>query len=145
MQGQRNGLCTKMQASCSPYVVGIHCMAHRMNLSFRVVKKFPSVNKVGDLVRELYAYFCRSPKCFREFQHFSNGITDGNKILKDVDTKWISLDGTTHRVFFEYQSLIGLMYENWDNAENQRCGDLLRSLSNIETLLTLASLLPMLE
>ena len=58
MQGQRKGLCTKMQASCSPYVVGIHYMAHRMNLVFRVVKKFPSVNKVEDLVRELYAYFC---------------------------------------------------------------------------------------
>ena len=61
-------------------------MAHRMNLSFRVVKKFPSVNKVEDLVRELYAYFCRSSKRFREFQHFSDGITNGNKLLKDVDT-----------------------------------------------------------
>ena len=37
------------------------------------------------------------------------------------------------------------MYENRDNVENQRCGDLLWRLSNIETLLTLASLLPMLE
>ena len=64
MQGQRNGLCTKMQASCSPYVVGIHCMADRMNLAFRVVKKFPSVNKVEDLVRELYAYFLSKSQAF---------------------------------------------------------------------------------
>ena len=112
MQGQRNDLCTKMQTSCSPYVVGIHYMAHRMNLAFRVVKKFPSVNKVEDLVRELYAYFCQSPKHFREFQHFIDRNTDGNKLLKDVDTRWMSLDRPAHRVFSKYQSLIGLMYEN---------------------------------
>ena len=109
------------------------------------MKKFPLVNKVEDLVREFYAYFCQSPKHFREFQHFADGIIDGNKLLKDVDTRWIFSDGPSHRVFFEYQSLIGLMYKNQDNAENQRCGDLLWRLSNIETLLILASLLPMLE
>lgn len=37
------------------------------------------------------------------------------------------------------------MYENQDNVENLRCGDLFQRLSNLETLLTLASLLPMLE
>jgi hypothetical protein len=37
-------------------------MAHMMNLSFKIVSKFPSVSKVEDFVQEAYAYFSRSPK-----------------------------------------------------------------------------------
>jgi hypothetical protein len=70
MQGQRNGLCVRLQLSASPYMLSIHCMAHRMNLAFKIVSKFPSVSKVEDLVREAYAYFSRSPKRFSEFKKF---------------------------------------------------------------------------
>jgi hypothetical protein len=50
MQGQRNGLCVRLQLSSSPYMLSIHYMAHRMNLAFKIVRKFPSVSKVEDLV-----------------------------------------------------------------------------------------------
>jgi hypothetical protein len=62
MQGQRNGLYVILQLFASPYMLSIHCMAHMMNLAFKIVSKFPSVSKVEDIVREAYAYFCRSPK-----------------------------------------------------------------------------------
>lgn len=32
-QGHRNDLCTKLQTSIPPYVNGIHCMAHTLNLA----------------------------------------------------------------------------------------------------------------
>jgi len=50
MQGQRNVLCVILQLSSSPYMLSIHHMAHRMNLSFKIVSKFPSISKVEDLV-----------------------------------------------------------------------------------------------
>ena len=93
MQGQRTGLCERLQTSIVPYMLGIHCMAHRMNLSYKIVRTFPIVSKVEDLIRELHSYFCRSPRCFAEFKIFSEGVTTGNKILKDVETRWISLHG----------------------------------------------------
>lgn len=37
MQGQRNGLCVRLQLSISPYMISIHCMAHRMNVAFKIV------------------------------------------------------------------------------------------------------------
>lgn len=110
MQGQRTGVCTKLQTTCAPYMLGIHCMAHIMNLAFKIVSKFPTVSKVKNLVCEIHAYFCQSPKHFIEFQNFTEGITLGNKLLEDVDTRWISLHGPTQRVLSEYQSLIGVMY-----------------------------------
>jgi len=112
MEGQRNGLCVRLQLSAAPYMLSIHCMAHRMNLAFKIVSKFPLVSNVEYLVREVHAYFCRSPKRFLEFQKFVEGITDGKKLLKDVDTRWISLKGPSQRLFDEYASLVGVMYEN---------------------------------
>jgi hypothetical protein len=143
MQGQRNGLCVRLQLSASPYMLSIHCMAHRMNLAFKIVSKFPSVSKVEDLVREAYAYFSRSPKRFSEFKKFVDGVTNGNKLLKDVDTRWISLNGPAQRLFSEYQSLVGVMYEHRFSVDKAQ--DLLFRLTDIETLLTLVGILPMLD
>ena len=82
MQGQRNGIFDKLQLLSSPFMISIHCMAHRMNLSFKIVSKFPLVSKVEELVHETHAYFCRSPMRFIEFQQIADGITDGKKPIK---------------------------------------------------------------
>ena len=58
MQGQWNCLCAIMQLLTSPYMLSIHCMAHRMNLAFKIVRKFSLVLKVEYLVCEVCAYFC---------------------------------------------------------------------------------------
>ena len=56
------GFCVKLQLLASLFMISIHCMAHRMNLAFKIVSKFPLVSKVEELVRETHAYFCHSPK-----------------------------------------------------------------------------------
>lgn len=143
IQGHKNSLCIKLQTSCSPYMTAIHCMDHKMNLSFKIVSKYLVVTNVEDLIIELYSYFCRSPKWFLEFQNFADGITDGNKLLKDVDTRWISLHGPVHWVYLEHRSLIGVMYEHCYMVD--KAPDLFRILCDIETTLTLVGLLRMLE
>lgn len=37
IQGNTNGLCLKIKIYSTPYEIGIHYMAHRMNLAFGVV------------------------------------------------------------------------------------------------------------
>ena len=143
MQGKRNVLCVKLKLLASLFMISILCMAHRMNLAFKIVIKFPLVSKVEELVRETHAYFCRSPKQFIEFQQFANGITDGKKLLKDVDTRWISLNGPSQRQFSDYQSLIGVMYEHRFSVDKAQ--DILFRLTDIETLLTLAGIIYLLH
>ena len=87
MQGKTNDLCVIFQLSSSPYILGIYFMAHRMNLAFKIVSKFPLVSRVEDLVHEVHTYFFRSPKRFLEFQKFVDGVTNGKNLLKDVDTR----------------------------------------------------------
>ena len=67
----------------------------------------------------------------------------GKKLLKDVDTRWISLNGLTQRLFSEYQSLVGVMYEHRFSV--YKAQDLLFRLTDIETLLTLVRILPLLH
>ena len=65
------------------------------------------------------------------------------KLLKYVDTRWISLKGPAEKLFNEYASLVGLMYEHRSSVEKSQT--LLFLLTNIETLLTLAGIIPMLH
>ena len=136
MQGQMNDLCVKLKLLASSFMISIHCMALRMNLEFKIVSKFPLVSKVEEPVRETHAYFCCSPKRFTDFQQFADSITDGKNLLKDVDTRWISLNGPAQRLFSEYKSLVGVMYELRFSVDKAQ--DLLFQLNDIETLLTLA-------
>jgi len=80
---------------------------------------------------------------FSEFQKFVESVTNGNKLLKDVDIRWISLNGPAQRLFSEYQSLVGVMYEHHSSVD--RTQDILFRLTDIETLLTLVGILPMVD
>ena len=53
------------------------------------------------------------------------------------------MQGPTERLFSEYKSLVGVMYENRCNVDKAR--DLLFQLTDIETLLTLDGIIPMLN
>lgn len=46
MQGHKNGLVTRLKEFLAPYVVGIHCMAHKMNLAFGIVSNSPQIYRV---------------------------------------------------------------------------------------------------
>ena len=120
MQGQKNGLCARMHLSDSPYMLSIHCMAHRMNIAFKIVSNFSLVSKVEYLVHEVHSYIFRSPKRFLKLIFFFDGVTNGKKLLKDVDKIWISLKGPAERLFNEYASLVGVMYEHFSSVEKSQ-------------------------
>ncbi|KAH9298549.1 hypothetical protein KI387_030231 [Taxus chinensis] len=67
---------------------------------------------------------------------------DGKKLLKDVETRWISLYEPACRVREEYPSLVGFMHKY--RHEVDRARDLFH-LTDLETLLTLVGILPMLK
>ncbi|KAH7428771.1 hypothetical protein KP509_09G016700 [Ceratopteris richardii] len=147
MHGLRNGLCVQLQQNYTPYALGIHCMSHRTNLAFKIVSEFVFVQKVEDLVHQAYAFFSKSPKRIKEFKCFSDGISKGRKLKKNIDTRWISLIGPIERLFEEYKSVIGVVniISLSKGIQKGKAHTLLQMLSDVETLLYLGGMLPLLR
>jgi hypothetical protein len=63
------------------------------------------VSKLENLLQtlELYVYFCKSPKRHLEVSQLVEILeTKGNKILKNLNKRWISMLVLTKRVMGEY-------------------------------------------
>ena len=75
---------------------------------------------------------------------FANGLTSGKILLKDNDTRSISLDGPAHRLFSEYPTLLVLINSKKDKLGNLKYPVLHLKLVDLE-MLTLPTILPMLE
>lgn len=80
MEGNCNGLCVRLQTSIAPYMIGIHCLTHRINLAFKILSKERLVNEVDMLVDDLHGFFCRSSKRVMEFKEFVDGLMIGKNI-----------------------------------------------------------------
>ena len=62
MMGCKSGLVTRLQ-ECYPEVVGIHCLAHRLELSFRdVFKSNKLYGRLSTLLLGLFYFYKNSPK-----------------------------------------------------------------------------------
>jgi hypothetical protein len=102
------------------------------------------VIRLENLLQTLYAYFSKSPKRYLEFSKLAEIMeTQGNKLLKNVKTRWISLLEPTKRVMSEYRTLVVNMA--LDSTNNNSAKVNFELLCDIEVLYGLAILLPMLE
>lgn len=117
-------------------------MVDKLNLAYKIVSSFDSVTQVEDLVWEVHSYFVHSPQRVSEYQQVPKKIIDGKKLLKDIDTRWISLFRPIERVFKKYKSLTGYMYMNTKVID--RAKDVLYRLQDFETLFTLCGILSIL-
>jgi hypothetical protein len=132
-----------LQTNVAPYMIGIHCMAHRTNLAFKILSKQRLVNKVEMLVDDLHGFFCKSSKRVMEFKKIADGLMSGKKLLKNVETRWISLYEPIKHVYNEYISLVGFMVEHCFSVDKAQV--ILHQLNDVETLLTLCGILPLLH
>ncbi|KAK7168668.1 hypothetical protein R3I93_004856 [Phoxinus phoxinus] len=61
MTGSRSGVVSQLRGDKS-YIVGVHCIAHRLELTFKdAVKSCPQCIKLDDLLSSLYVFYHKSP------------------------------------------------------------------------------------
>ena len=70
MQGHKNGLVTKLKNFATDYILGIHYMAHGMNLAFGIVSNYPQIYRVEFLIKEIYSTFVEVLNDSRNFNSF---------------------------------------------------------------------------
>jgi hypothetical protein len=67
--------------------MGMHCMAHKTNLTIQNFFVFLMANRIEGLLSTLYNYFCKNFKRHLEFTKLVEVMeTKGAKILKNVKT-----------------------------------------------------------
>lgn len=92
LQGQRSGVTMQIKEKHAPFVMGVHCVAHRCNLAFKALSSLGIFGDIEKLLGVTHAYFCKSPKRFAEFKHLAELTeTKGLKMLRNVQTRWVSL------------------------------------------------------
>jgi hypothetical protein len=143
-QGVKSGVTTQLINKHAPFMVGVHCMAHRTNLAVETLSSFEVVKHVEDLLASLYSYFSSSPKRTLEFQKLAACLeSKGNKILRNVKTRWISMLEPAKRVLEEYKPLVTKMVV--DSPKELAAKQNLSMLLDWQNMVTLPCFLPMLN
>jgi hypothetical protein len=96
------------------------------------------------LLQTLHNYFAHSPKRHLKFTKLAEMLEiKGNKILRNVKTRWISMLSLAKRLMVEYRTFLVKMA--LDNLTNQQAKQNYEHLCDFQTLLGLAYILPLLE
>jgi hypothetical protein len=102
-QGSRNSAIIQMKEIMAPFFMGMHCYVHRTNLVMFVFSKFSLVVELEVLFQAMYPFFSHSLKKYLEFQKLCEMFMEkGNKMFRNVKTKWISMLSLMQRVMEQY-------------------------------------------
>jgi hypothetical protein len=147
LQGKRNGVTVQIQGMHAPHCQSMHCVAHRTDLAVEVLLELSMISAIKKLLRKLHSYFSKSPKRHLELEKLSELLqSKGRKILNNVKTRWISMLSPLKRVLSEYCVLIVKMYADMQARPAVKGAEAnFTRLADVQTLLSLASLLPLLE
>jgi hypothetical protein len=96
-------------------------VAHRCNLAYKALSMMGIFKAIENVLNVTYAYFKQSPKRFAQFRQLAELTeTKGLKMLRNVETRWVSLIEPLRWLLSEYRYLIYKMIadlEENDKAE----------------------------
>jgi hypothetical protein len=96
-------------------------MAHRTNLVIATLSYLKLASKVESLLVGMYNYFAHNTKQHLEFCKLVEILeSKGNKLLKNIKTRWISMLSSCKRIFAKHKLLVVKMVEDNDHIENEK-------------------------
>jgi hypothetical protein len=121
--------------------------AHKLNLAVEALNKLPIVATIEDMLGDLYSFFCKSPKKHLEFLKLAEVMeTKGNKILRNIKTRWISMLAPSIRVMNEYRTLIAKLERDSKAKKAPKITtDCFEHLCDVQIVLGLSCIMPMLR
>jgi hypothetical protein len=121
-QGKRIGVTVQIKAKHAPFVTGVHCHAHKLNLVVKTLSHLAIFHAIEELMRISYAYFAHSPKIYTEYKSFADTIdTKGLKLLKNVTTRKMSLFEPMRRILSKFRTILGKMEMDNSNKKEKVC------------------------
>jgi hypothetical protein len=143
-QGVKSGVTKQIKKNYAPHSIGAHCMAHCTNLVMQILSRLPLVIRLENMLQTLHSYFARSLKRHLEFIKLAKFMQiKGNKILRNVKTRWISMLSLAKRMMAKYRTLLVKMA--LDNPTNQQTKLNYENLFDFQVLFRHVCILPLLE
>ena len=112
------------------------------------LSNYPLISRLEGLFQFVYSYFCRSHKRHSELQKLADLMeTKGNKMLRNVETRWISIRSLAQKIMSEYKTLLVKMGVDMEafagHKGNATPTENFEMLADVEVLLSLACFIPM--
>ena len=136
-----------IQGMHAPHCQGMHYVAHRTDLVVKVLSELSMISTIKKLLKKLHSYFSKSPKRHLELEKLLEPLhLKSRKILNNVKTRWISMLTPLKRVLYEYRVLIMKMYTDVQMKPRVKGVEAnFRRLADVQTMLSLACILPLLQ
>ncbi len=132
-----------MKSCIAPFLIGVHYLAHQTNLAL-VLSKLPLVFRIKSMLQFLYSFFAHNLKKFLQFTKFVKTLeTKGLKLLRNVNTQWISMLSLLKCVLAQYKSLVVKMH--YDCVKSKYVHDNFELLCDLNLILDLPCVMPILE
>ena len=111
--GRLNGVVAKLRVEI-PWLLGVHCIAHRLELSvFDALKDEEQLKNVQEMLQGLYKHYHYSPKALRELQELAQLLDEKiNKPLNLRGTRWLPHISGALTVMIKSFSVIYAQLEN---------------------------------
>ena len=113
MQGCKAGVRQRISNE-QPALIGLHCMAHRLELAFKnTIKKFKAYHNVEDLLFKVYKFYHNSPLNRAELKEACKSLGIKQLVPTRVGgTRWLPHLNTALGNFWELYDAIKLQLEN---------------------------------
>jgi hypothetical protein len=109
-QGGKIGVTKQIKDSWAPFSTSVHYVAHYINLAGQSLGYLTFIAKIERYMLNTYGYFNHSPKRHLQFQKLAQTLeTKGNKILKNVKTKWMSMLDPLKKIMVVHHPLLVVM------------------------------------
>lgn len=105
-QGPKKGGIVQIPKTWTLFVVSASYTNYCSNLVVKTLANYPMIARLEGLFQSVYFYFCRSHKQHSELQKLADLIeTKANKMVRNVDTRWIFIRSPAQRIKSEYNTL----------------------------------------
>ena len=151
MVGRKNGVGARLRSKYVPYLVQVHCIAHRLALAAaNACKKVSSFDQFQCTLKQVYRFYTNSPVRYNSLRELQQVLED-DPCLRTITLKepasfrWLSMYQAVKAVFHVFPALcLQLDNESAEKASPDAKG-LLTKLRSIKFVLALAFLLDVLE
>jgi hypothetical protein len=120
--GRKSGLLTLLRQQ-SPWIIGFHCMNHRLELAIRDACKESLFDDVFLVLRNIHSIFERSPKRMRVLKQFADVMGEEvSKPARASGTRWITHKLKAATILLkDYSVVISAMESMTDDNSVQQC------------------------